>query len=200
MGERYANASMASARGISRSWKGALPASFMGWKDVESFIRKLNEEEGSEIYRLPTEAEWEYACRAGTRARWSFGDDDSRLGDYARYYDNSRSVIVLADGRTVYGSREAQEAGGVFPNPWGLYDMHGNVAEWVQDYLGPYRADAQVDPKGPREPVGDGPPEYNHVVRGGSYMDDGQALRSAARWIGWAGSIRIGFRLVKEHR
>ncbi len=176
------------------------PASYMGWEDVENFIRKLNEMEGKQVYRLPTEAEWEYACRAGTTTPWSFGDDSTRVGDFARYYENSRSVIVLADGRTVYGSREAQETGGVFPNPWGLYDMHGNVAEWVQDYLGPYTAQPKFDPKGPDKPSGDGPPEYNHVVRGGTYLDYGQALRSAARWRGWAGSIRIGFRLLREHR
>ncbi len=102
------------------------PANRMRWHEVETFIRKLNEAEGTDIFRLPTEAEWEYACRAGTTTPWSFGDDSTRIADYVRYYENSRTATVLVDGRVVYGSPEAQETGGVFPNSWGLYDMHGS--------------------------------------------------------------------------
>ena len=179
--------------------KGDFPAFFVRWEDVETFVRRLNETEGKDIFRLPTEAEWEYACRAGTTSPWSFGDDLTRVSDYARYYENSRTATVQEDGRVVYGSPEAQEAGGVFPNPWGLYDMHGNVRELVQDFYGPYPATPQTDPTGPEAPVEGGRPENNHVIRGGSHNDRPPALRSAARLRGGA-SIRTGFRVVKENR
>ena len=99
------------------------PARSVPWESIQSFIRKLNEAEGQDIFRLPTEAEWEYACRAGTTTPWFFGADSSRIGDYARYRGNSRKATLMPDGRVVYGSLEPQETGSVLPNPWGLYDM-----------------------------------------------------------------------------
>jgi formylglycine-generating enzyme required for sulfatase activity len=96
-----------------------LPVKKVSWDDVQEFIRELNEKEGTNKYRLPSEAEWEYACRAGTTTRFSFGDSDSKLGDYAWYDDNS-------GGKT-------HPVGQKKPNPGGLYDMHGNVWECVQD-------------------------------------------------------------------
>ena len=96
-----------------------LPVERVSWDDVQEFISKLNDKEGTTKYRLPSEAEWEYACRAGTTTRYSFGDSESKLGDYAWYWYNS-------DGEThPVGQKKA--------NPWGLYDLHGNVLEWVQD-------------------------------------------------------------------
>jgi len=96
-----------------------LPVEQVSWDDVQEFIKKLNEKEGTNKYRLPSEAEWEYAARAGTTTRYSFGDLESKLGDYAWYGDNS-------GGKT-------HPVGQKKPNSWGLYDMHGNVWEWVQD-------------------------------------------------------------------
>jgi formylglycine-generating enzyme required for sulfatase activity len=117
------------------------------------------------FYRLPTEAEWEYACRAGTSTAYSFGDDADGLGEHAWYFDNSD------DAYHPVGAKKA--------NPWGLFDMHGNVAEWVLDAhdKGFYASlgGATTNPVcWPSEP-------YPHVVRGGSWDDDAEVLRSAAR-------------------
>ena len=105
------------------------PVEQVSWDDAVEFCRKLSVREGAE-YRLPTEAEWEYACRAGTTTAYSFGDDASRLGDYAWYIENS--------GRTT------QPVGEKLPNAWGLYDMHGNVREWCQDWYGHYGSEYEV--------------------------------------------------------
>jgi formylglycine-generating enzyme required for sulfatase activity len=101
-------------------FKGAdLPVEQVSWDEVQEFITKLNAKEGADKYRLPSEAEWEYACRAGTTTRYSFGDSDSKLGEYAWYAKNSDD--------------ETHPVGQKKPNSWGLYDMNGNVWEWVQD-------------------------------------------------------------------
>jgi formylglycine-generating enzyme required for sulfatase activity len=117
------------------------------------------------FYRLPTEAEWEYAARAGTTTAFHFGDDPGELGDYAWYYENSENSY--------------HKVGQKKPNPWGLHDMHGNVAEWTLDQYSPeaYRKRAALT-KNPFEiPV----KEYPRSVRGGSYYDDNEYLRSATR-------------------
>ena len=101
------------------------PAVYMSAAQVANYIRDLNFAAGSGgLYRLPTEAEWEYACRAGTTTRWSFGDDESQLTDYAWYDDNTCDV----------GECYGHAVGTKRANPWGLHDMHGNVHEWVRDY------------------------------------------------------------------
>ena len=96
-----------------------LPVEKVSWKDVQEFVRRLNEMEDTDKYRLPSEAEWEYAARASTTTRYYFGDNESYMGDYAWYSGNS--------------GHKTHPVGQKVPNSWGLYDMHGNVMEWVQD-------------------------------------------------------------------
>ena len=135
------------------------PASYISWNDVQFFVQKLNTAEGDSLYRLPTEAEWEYACRAGTTTWWSFGDDENQLGEYAWYDGNAGRVHPVGMKR---------------PNPWGLYNMHGNVGEWCQDRYGVYSRGVQTDPTGPER-------GYLHVIRGGNYWDPASTTRPAYR-------------------
>ena len=138
------------------------PVEMVSWNDVHEFIGRLNDAAGDSLYRLPSEAEWEYACRAGTSTRWSFGDDESRLGDYA-WYDCNDGCNTKA-------------VGGKLPNAWGLYDMQGNVWEWVQDWFewGYYNTSPRVDPPGPTSGA-------HRVGRGGSFAYTARHLRVANR-------------------
>ncbi len=121
---------------------GANPSAFEGpdrpveqvsWDDCQAFVERLGAA-GEWTFRLPTEAEWEYACRAGSAGTFCFGDDERRLGDYAWYAANSGA--------------ETHPVGRKRPNAWGLHDMHGNVWEWCQDFWGDYGADPVTDPQG----------------------------------------------------
>ncbi len=154
------------------------PAVIISWDEVQEFIGRLNAAVGEELYRLPTEAEWEYACRAGTQTRWSFGDDESQLKNYAWYFNNS-------EGAKAVGSR--------LPNPWGLYDMHGNIWEWVQDWYDEeyYNSSLRNDPQGPTSGLG-------RVIRGGHFGHiDG--VQSAYRHLHSpeSRSYTIGVRLLR---
>ena len=161
-------------------YKGAnRPVELVSWDDVQEFIRRLNAKEGHTRYRLPTEAEWEYAARAGSTTAYSFGNDMSQLERYAWYDANS--------GRQTHpvGEKEA--------NKWGLHDMHGNVWEWVQDWEGGYSAAAATNPQGP----GTG---ENRVLRGGSKGDPASSARCAKRlgMMPWFSNFSFGFRLALD--
>jgi formylglycine-generating enzyme required for sulfatase activity len=146
----------------SRSFKGASdPVEMVSWDDAVEFCTKLSAKEGK-TYRLPTEAEWEYACRAGTTTVYSFGDDESQLGEYAWYGANSR--------------QETHPVGEKKPNAWGLNDMHGNVSEWCADwYDGDYYKDASTD-----DPSGPVTGSYR-VFRGGDWWFGAGRCRAAGR-------------------
>jgi len=130
------------------------------------YCRWISEKTGK-TYRLPTEAEWEYACRADAKTAYAFGDDPGELGAYAWYVENAEKPQPVAKKK---------------PSRWGLYDMHGNVAEWCLDRFDPeeYRKDLKTPPvQGPVVlPTAD---EYPYVARGGSWDDDPDKLRSASR-------------------
>lgn len=150
------------------------PVEQVSWNDVQTFIAKLNSSEGSLVYRLPTEAEWEYAARAGSSSAYSFGSDD--INKYAWFYSNSGSKTHAVATKLA--------------NANGLFDMHGNVWEWVQDmYQG--TLPGGIDPS-----VSAG---SSRVVRGGSYYDFAQFFRSAYRLYVGADNrgSNLGFRLVK---
>ena len=136
------------------------PVEQVSWDDAQEFISKLNQLEGTNKYRLPTEAEWEYACKAKTETAYSFGDESDKLGEYAWFTDNS-------GGQTHPGGKKK-------PNAWGLYDMHGNVWEWCQDWYGDYSSNSVADPKGPDK-------GENRVLRGGSWINGSWLLRSVSR-------------------
>ncbi|AHF15835.1 formylglycine-generating enzyme family protein [Niabella soli] len=144
--------------------EGGFPANSMQQRAAIMYCKWLYAKTGV-FYRLPTEAEWEYAARAGAEGPWFFGADEKQLGDYAWYEKNS-------DGKY-------HKAGLKKPNPWGLYDIYGNVAEWVLDQ---YQADYYTTlGKEATNPVRIPETRHPRIVRGGSYKDDAPELRSAKR-------------------
>jgi formylglycine-generating enzyme required for sulfatase activity/serine/threonine protein kinase len=128
------------------------PAGFVSWEEAVEFCRKLSalpeEQAAGRVYRLPSEAEWEYACRAGSKTKYCFGDDESELKDYAWFGENSDKM--------------PHPVGEKKPNAWGLYDMHGNFDEWCNDWYGDYPEGGVSDPTGPNE-------GRMRVKRGGEY-------------------------------
>ena len=155
------------------------PVEQVSWEGIQSFIRKLNRKEGRNKYRLPTEAEWEYAARAGTTTAYSFGDDKGGLGQHAWYDGNS--------------GNETHPVGQLRPNAWGLHDVHGNVWEWCQDWYGKkyYANSPSKNPRGPSS-------GSDRVGRGGCWYDSAEGCRSADRINcspGYRGDYD-GFRLV----
>lgn len=143
-----------------------------------SFLGKLTARTPASLsFDLPTEAQWEYACRAGTTTQWSFGDDSDAVDDHLWSDDNS--------------DESSQEVGTLAPNPWGLYDVHGNVAEWCLDRFGSYSRDAQTDPQGPAT-------GWHRVWRGGAWDVSSYLTQSALRSGGFPnrGYSGVGFRPV----
>lgn len=130
-----------------------LPIDRVSWNEVQEFISKLNAREGHTKYRLPTEAQWEYAARAGTTTDYHFGNDMKKLEEYGWYKQNAAG--------------QRRPVGRLKPNTWGLYDMHGNVWEWVQDwqrggFVTPFPAGVDIDPQGPATGL-------NRLVKGGAW-------------------------------
>lgn len=143
--------------------------------DAVEFCRKLSRKEGK-TYRLPTEAEWEFACRAGTNTRFNFGDSELSMGDYAWYSKNSNS--------------RSHPVGQKKPNAFGLYDMHGNVREWCSNWYG-YGIPERIDPQGPSS-------GQNGVLRGGCWDFKPESCRSVSRdaWVPTNHAPVDGFRVV----
>jgi formylglycine-generating enzyme required for sulfatase activity len=181
-----------------------LPVQQVSWDDVQEFIRKLNDKEGTNKYRLPSEAEWEYAYRGGSSTRYSFGDDESKLSDYAWYSENSGSRLpkkgdYLGYDKDDWSSNKwygkTHPVGKLKPNPWGLYDIHGNVWEWVQDrWHGDYDG-APTDGSAWEDGSGS-----NRVSRGGGWRSNAGYCRSANRDFYDPGNryFYLGFRLLQE--
>jgi formylglycine-generating enzyme required for sulfatase activity len=161
------------------------PVEDVSWNDAKAFCQKLSRITGK-TYRLPTEAEWEYACRAGTTTRYYFGDDANQLGDYAWYYENS--------------NRTTHPVGQKKPNGWGLYDMSGNVWEWCEDdwhnsYAGaPNDGTAWID--------NDNRSQSRKCLRGGSWNNYPNSCRSAIRlrFVPVIHYFNLGFRVVCDNQ
>ena len=154
------------------------PVEYVSWSDAQAFCERLSELTGQK-YRLPTEAEWEYACRAGTKTRFNFGNDDSQLGDYAWFKGNS--------------DNETHPVGQKKPNPWGLYDMHGNVLEWCEDGWHENHENAPTDGTA----WNDNHSQNNFmVIRGGSWGSYPRYCRSAYRNGIDDRYVNYGFRVV----
>jgi len=168
---------------------GGFPVRFVSWNDVQRFINWLNTSKPAEDkgkYRLPTEAEWEYAARSGSDKVFFFGNNAKQLEKYCWFSGNCR-------GKGAYSPRAV---GTVTANTWGIYDMYGNVGEWVQDY---YEASFYEKSIRTENPVNIGK-SILHVVRGGACNYDARYCRSAVRsmYPGSQKSSFIGFRLVRE--
>jgi formylglycine-generating enzyme required for sulfatase activity len=181
-----------------RGRQGGFPAATMTQQGAMRYCQWLSDKTG-DFYRLPTEAEWEYACRAGTTTAWFWGDDATKAGEYAWFFDNSKGSY--------------QKTGTRKPNPWGLYDMCGNVSEWTLDFYDDNyftRLDsASVNPR--IAPLR----KHSRTVRGGNFEDDPTGLRSRqksdpkwqardpqipkSKW--WnPDSPFLGFRMVREKK
>ena len=159
--------------------RGKLPVTNISWEDCQEFIKKLNAKTNGG-YRLPTEAEWEYACRAGTSTAYSFGENSTPMNANYNHFKVPQYPSVVLVGRYK-------------PNAFGLYDMHGNVGEWCADWYGDYPAGEVTDPKGPAT-------GSTRVWRGGSIIGQAAFIRSSFRFPFAAPNIQrgdLGLRLAR---
>ena len=159
------------------------PVDKVSWEDVQAFVLTLNAAAGEPLYRLPTEAEWEYAARAGTSTVWSFGDDESQFDNHGWWEGNT--------------NRESTKPVGMkLANPWGLYDTYGNVWEWTQDWYGEdyYDSSPSMDPLGPAS-------GSKRVARGGAFNNSARIFASSAFRSNnpppTRRNVAIGFRLLR---
>ena len=179
-----------------RSVMGSNPSSFkdcgddcpvenVSWLEAQEFIRRLNAREETDKYRLPTEAEWEYACRAASKTAFANGGISKRRGGRDPRLDRIGWYRGNSNNQTHPAARKQ-------PNAWGLYDMHGNVCEFCQDWYGDYPSGQMTDPTGP-------PSGSERVWRGGCYFDVAPNCRSAMRYKSDPGDrdFFIGFRLAR---
>ncbi len=164
-----------------------LPVTCVTWHDATAFARWLSDKEGK-TYRLPTEAEWEYAGRAGVATPFASGQclstDEANYGGPGNAYRKCSAVFRQKRGRPI-------KVGGLAPNQWKLYDIHGNVSEWCRDWYGPYPTGNVADPTGPKS-------GFERVMRGGHWQADAANCRLAGRWRlpPKLASDAVGFRLV----
>jgi formylglycine-generating enzyme required for sulfatase activity len=157
---------------------GDCPMENISWNDTQEFIRKLNQKEKTHKYRLPTEAEWEYACNARNNESYCYGNDKNKLKEYSWYKNNS--------------GKKTHPVGQKKPNDWGLYDMHGNLWEWCRDWKGEYPSGSVINPTGSSKGL-------LRVCRGGSWRNYAGGVRSAYRdYVSpYRGDNFIGFRMVR---
>ena len=165
-----------------------LPVEDVSFQDVQAFLGKLNARNDGFLYRLPTEAEWEYAARAGSAEQFAGAQVANSLGRYSP-----------ADDWAWYNVEKTKPVANKKPNAWGLYDMRGNVAEWVQDWYDAryYAKSPMADPKGPDRSDG------GRGVRGGTFHDDGPWLTRVSLRMHFAEDYHhfdLGFRVVREKR
>ena len=149
------------------------PAVFISWDDCQKFIKRLNSIEKTHKFRLPTEEEWEYSCRAGSQTQFCFGDNEETLKDYAWFINNTIDI----------GEEFAHPVAQKFPNNWGLYDMHGNIRELCNTYI----------------EIKKGTFKY-YIYRGGAWNDPAEFCRSSTKFRAIPKNRKgncIGFRLVK---
>lgn len=185
------------------------PVECVAWHEAVEFCVRLShlpdERKARRVYRLPTEAEWEYACRAGSKTAYSFGDNGRDLGKHGWFGNNSGtkqldfdyvySLVIRPDNSYSDAITSAgcatHPVGEKKPNAWGLYDMHGNVSEWCSDWSGEYPKKSVIDPMGPKGGT-------HRVIRGRGYESRAQDCRSAARNSSspWGRSIEGGFRVA----
>jgi formylglycine-generating enzyme required for sulfatase activity len=161
------------------------PVEFISWNDCRQFVQRLNRWEGGNTYRLPTEAEWEYACRAGSKTAFASGG----ITETSCGHDANLDVLGWYCGNS---GKEPHPVAQRKPNAFGLYDMHGNIWEWCQDWYGPYPSGHISNPTGPAS-------SSCRVLRGGGWHEDVEGCRSAIR-VGRPPDSKagtLGFRLAR---